>query len=84
MSGAGRCERFRPVAARKTELFFTVKDRAMTQEASVGFMVWEGKSLGPLNNVVRLLRQGKATLTGEILSEFARKLKPLVMISARP
>jgi hypothetical protein len=39
--------------------FYTVKDRAMTDEATVGLMVWDGKSAGTLLNVFRLLSQQK-------------------------
>jgi len=39
--------------------FYTVKDRAMSNEATYGFMVWDGKSTGTLLNVLRLLRQDK-------------------------
>ena len=31
----------------------------MAEEASVGFMIWDGKSAGTLTNVSRLLRQNK-------------------------
>jgi adenine-specific DNA-methyltransferase len=41
---------------------FTVKDRAMANEASVGFMVWDGESLGTLLNVFRLASAGKKVL----------------------
>ncbi len=46
----------------KNREFFTVKDRVMTKEATVGLMLWDGKSLGTINNVARLLGQGKTTL----------------------
>jgi len=39
--------------------YFTAKDREMAREASVGFMIWDGKSFGTLVNVLRLVRQGK-------------------------
>ena len=35
--------------------FYAAKDRIMTEEASVGFMVWDGQSVGTLLNVFRLL-----------------------------
>jgi hypothetical protein len=35
--------------------FYSAKDRAMAQEATVGLMVWDGKSVGTLMNVQRLL-----------------------------
>jgi len=43
--------------------FYSAKDRAMAVEATVGLMVWDGKSLGTLLNVFRLLRlQKKAVI----------------------
>ena len=43
--------------------FYSAKDRAMAIEATVGLMVWDGKSLGTLLNVFRLLRlQKKAVI----------------------
>lgn len=42
--------------------YFTVKDREMAREASVGFMIWDGKSFGTLVNVLRLVRQEKKTV----------------------
>lgn len=48
-----------PDSSRRDRAFYTIKDRAMTTEASYGFMVWDGKSLGTLMNVARLLKQSK-------------------------
>ena len=39
--------------------FYTVKDRAMTDRSSCGFMLWDGKSTGTLANVIRLIDQQK-------------------------
>ncbi len=39
--------------------FYSAKDRMMTQEAMVGLMIWDGKSVGTLLNVFRLLSQNK-------------------------
>lgn len=51
------------VASKKRDRrFFTAKDKVMTQEATVGFMLWDGKSVGTLQNVARLLGQNKTTL----------------------
>jgi len=46
----------------KDAAYYTAKDIVMAGEASVGFMLWDGESLGTLANVVRLLRRGKPTL----------------------
>ena len=39
--------------------FYAAKDQRMAEEASVGFMIWDGKSVGTLMNVFRLLRRRK-------------------------
>lgn len=49
-----------PASAReKTAEFYSAKDRAMAEEATVGLMVWDGRSVGTLMNVFRLLKLGK-------------------------
>ena len=35
--------------------FYSAKDRAMSDEADVGLMIWDGKSAGTLLNVMRLV-----------------------------
>ena len=42
-----------------TAAFYTAKDEAMTEEATIGFMLWDGKSIGTLLNVQRLIEHGK-------------------------
>lgn len=39
--------------------FYAVKDLAMTKETDYGFMLWDSKSKGTLNNIVNLLRENK-------------------------
>lgn len=39
----------------RTAEFYSAKDRVMAREASVGLMLWDGKSVGTLLNVYRLL-----------------------------
>jgi hypothetical protein len=39
--------------------YYAAKDRVMAREASVGFMLWDGKSMGTLANVARLIGQHK-------------------------
>jgi hypothetical protein len=39
--------------------FYASKDRIMASEASFGLMIWDGRSLGTLMNVLRLLRLHK-------------------------
>lgn len=47
-----------PHAQRNFE-FYEAKDRKMTEESSVGLMLWDGKSKGTLANLYRLLDGGK-------------------------
>ena len=42
--------------------YYATKDRAMTEEADYGLMLWDGKSRGTLTNVVHLVRKGKAVV----------------------
>lgn len=50
-----------PTAEREASFsFYSAKDLAMAQEATVGLMVWDGKSVGTLCNVLRLIRQKKS------------------------
>jgi hypothetical protein len=39
--------------------YYAAKDERMAQEASIGLMIWDGKSAGTLANAARLLRQDK-------------------------
>lgn len=41
---------------------FAVKDHAMARDASCGFMIWDGKSQGTLNNVLNLVQAGKTSV----------------------
>jgi hypothetical protein len=57
---------------RKDFAFFAAKDRAMAAEASVGLMLWDGKSKGTPMNVLRLVAREKPAVvyvasTGEFL-----------------
>ena len=40
----------------------TAKDVAMTNECDYGFMIWDGKSHGTNNNIIRLMKQNKKCL----------------------
>lgn len=42
--------------------FYTVKDLQMAKEAAYGFMIWDAKSKGTLNNILNLLRLEKKIL----------------------
>jgi hypothetical protein len=39
--------------------FYTAKDVVMSEEADCGLMLWEGKSIGTLNNVLNLVDREK-------------------------
>src|SRR5882672_8041456 len=43
------------VGARRDRHYYAIKDLAMANEASCGFMLWDGESKGTLANVVNLL-----------------------------
>lgn len=42
--------------------FYTIKDMEMAKESSHGFMVWDAKSRGTLNNIINLLKDNKVVL----------------------
>ena len=44
---------------RKDFAYYATKDLEMAKEASGGFMIWDGKSKGTLNNILNLLLQQK-------------------------
>lgn len=43
----------------RTAEFYSAKDRVMAQDATVGLMLWDGRSVGTLLNVFRLLNVQK-------------------------
>ena len=42
--------------------FYTYKDVAMSKDCDFGFMLWDGKSKGTLNNIERLLNMNKLSI----------------------
>jgi hypothetical protein len=42
--------------------FYTQKDLRMAADADYGFVLWDGKSPGSINNVIELLQRGKQAL----------------------
>lgn len=42
--------------------YYSVKDKAMADDAKCGLMLWDGESKGTLNNIQTLLEAGKKTL----------------------
>jgi hypothetical protein len=56
-------------------LFYTAKDIAMTDESTIGLMVWDGKSIGTLLNAYRLIRQQKKVVVYEVPNKRFWELK---------
>lgn len=42
--------------------YYAAKDLKMAEVADYGFMIWNGKSKGTLNNIINLLKRNKKTL----------------------
>lgn len=52
-----------PSGGRKKDFkYFAMKDERMSVDSDYGFMLWDGKSKGTLNNALNLLTQGKSVL----------------------
>jgi len=47
---------------RKDFAYYAAKDRAVAEEAKSGVMLWDGRSMGTLNNIFNLISAGKNTL----------------------
>lgn len=39
--------------------FYAQKDKAMAEQSDLGFMIWNGKSKGTLNNIINLRKENK-------------------------
>ena len=58
------------VATRERDFrFYSAKDQEMAEAATVGFMIWDGKSIGTLVNVYRLLSQDKKVVVYTVPSK---------------
>jgi hypothetical protein len=55
--------------------YYSTKDKVMADEASVGFMIWDGKSIGTLANVFRLISQNKKVVLYTVTSKQFLNLK---------
>lgn len=58
-----------PVAAygqRRDRRFYSMKDRAMAEHATHGLMIWDGDSIGTLQNVLRMVKRGKPVVLYEV------------------
>ena len=51
---------------KKDRRFYSVKDRVMAEKATHGLMIWDGESVGTLQNVLRLVQQGKPVVLFEV------------------
>ncbi len=61
--GGWKTRHVKPAAGtRRGFRFYTAKDEKMSEEATYGFAMWDGKSIGTLNNILNLLRQKKKVL----------------------
>lgn len=47
---------------KKDFFHYSLKDMEMAKEADYGFMIWDGRSKGTLNNILNLLKEEKKTL----------------------
>lgn len=57
--------------------YYAAKDEEMARAASYGFMIWDGKSKGTLNNILNLLKQQKKVLVYFSLDKSCRTLGSL-------
>ena len=47
---------------KKDFTYYSIKDNLMCEEADYGFMLWDGKSNGTLNNILNLCKRDKRVL----------------------
>ena len=47
---------------KKGRAFFEEKDKKMAEVSDYGFIIWDGKSIGSLNNIAELIGKGKKSL----------------------
>lgn len=55
--------------------FYAAKDREMAREADFGLMIWDGKSVGTVLNVLRLVRAGKIAVLFSVPDKHAINIK---------
>ena len=55
--------------------FYATKDVRMSDEASLGLMIWDGESAGTLMNVLRLINRNKSVVVFEAPKRRFRELK---------
>ncbi|MBC6445223.1 MAG: hypothetical protein GDA50_07350 [Alphaproteobacteria bacterium GM202ARS2] len=59
----------------KGRAFYTQKDKEMAAEADYGFVIWDGKSEGSINNIFELLKKGKKAVVYLSRSKSFRNIK---------
>jgi len=62
---------------RKDFAYYAAKDLEMAKEASCGFMLWDGKSKGTLNNILNLLSKKKKVVVYFSLEKMCHTLRSL-------
>ena len=60
--GDWRTRKIQVETRKRDAQFYSAKDRVMAQEATIGLMLWDGKSVGTLLNLFRLLKLKKNVL----------------------
>jgi hypothetical protein len=60
--GEWRTEKVSVDAKLKGRAFYTQKDKVMASEADFGFVLWDGKSEGSINNIFELMNKGKKSV----------------------
>jgi hypothetical protein len=61
----------------KTFDFYATKDRNMADDATVGLMLWDGKSKGTILNVLRLLKRQKKAVVYNVVEKRFYEFKAL-------
>lgn len=67
----------RTSARTRNAQFYSAKDRAMAEEATIGLMIWDGKSAGTLMNVLRLVALGKKAVLHVAPENTAREFRSI-------
>jgi hypothetical protein len=60
--GNWETRRIQSIKGKKDFSYYSLKDAEMAKEADYGFMLWDGKSNGTLNNMLNLLKGNKKVL----------------------
>jgi probable addiction module antidote protein len=55
--------------------FYAAKDREMAHEADFGLMIWDGKSVGTILNILRLIGAGKKAVLYDVRNKETRTFK---------